>query len=69
MVWQPSPKQKIGHPSSLHHPQQREVPVGTDTALRPYAEIIVAIKVKSTKPAHQRDARWDVEREGRETKV
>ena len=40
-----------------------------DTAVRPYAEFIVATKIKSIKPARQRDARWDVERKGRETKV
>ena len=40
-----------------------------DTAVRPYAEIIVETNFKFLRPAPQRDARWDVEREGRETKV
>ncbi len=35
----------------------------------PYAEFIVVANIKSIKLANQRDARWDVEREGRETKV
>ena len=40
-----------------------------DTAVRPNAELITVTKVVSVKPAVQRDAGWDVEREGRETKV
>ena len=40
-----------------------------DTAVRPYTELIVATKIKSNRPAPQRDAKWDVERDGRETKV
>ena len=38
-------------------------------AALPYAEFIVVANIESIKPADQRDARWDVEREGRETKV
>ena len=38
-------------------------------AVRPYAEFVNVTKITSTKPAVQRDARWDVKREGRETKV
>jgi hypothetical protein len=44
-------------------------PVRADTAVRPYAELVNIAKTASIKPAGQRDARWDVEREGRETKV
>lgn len=40
-----------------------------DTAVRPYAEFIVVANIKSINLADQRDAGWDVEREGRETKV
>ncbi len=40
-----------------------------DTAVRPNAELFTVTKVVSVKPAVQRDAGWDVEREGRETKV
>ncbi len=50
-AWQPSPTQKIGNPQSRRNPKQLRLPVQADTAVRPYAEIIVAIKVKSTKPA------------------
>jgi len=39
------------------------------TAALPYAEFIVVANIKSIKLANQRDARWDVEREGRDTKV
>ena len=43
-------------------------PVRADTAVRPYAELVNV--TQSNPPASpQRDARWDVEREGRETKV
>jgi hypothetical protein len=38
-------------------------------AALPYAEFIVVANIESIKPADQRDAGWDVEREGRETKV
>ena len=38
------------------------------TAL-PYTEFIITPEPVSIKPALQRDAGWDVEREGRETKV
>jgi hypothetical protein len=38
------------------------------TAL-PYTEFIITPEPVSIRPADQRDARWDVEREGRETKV
>ena len=38
-------------------------------AALPYAEFIVVANIKSIKLANQRDAGWDVEREGRETKV
>jgi hypothetical protein len=34
-----------------------------------YAEFVTVIKDVIIKPALQRDAGWDVEREGRETKV
>ena len=44
-------------------------PVRTDTAVRPYAELVNIAKTASINQAHQRDVRWDVEREGRETKV
>jgi hypothetical protein len=50
-AWQPSPTKKIGNPPSRRNPKQPRLPVRADTAVRPYAEIIVAIKVKSTKPA------------------
>ncbi len=40
-----------------------------DTAVRPYAELVNITSTTSNKPADQRDAMWDVEREGRETKV
>ena len=40
-----------------------------DTAVRPYAESTNVTQITNTKPAEQRDASWDVEREGRETKV
>ena len=35
----------------------------------PYAELVNIAQTKSNKPARQRDVRWDVECEGRETKV
>ena len=38
-------------------------------AALPYAEFIIVATIKSIKLADQRDAGWDVEREGRETKV
>ena len=38
-------------------------------AVHPYTEFIFDTNIKSIKPADQRDAWWDVEREGRETKV
>ena len=40
-----------------------------DTAVRPYAELVNITQTTPNKTAEQRDARWDVEREGRETKV
>ncbi len=39
------------------------------TEAYPYIELVNIAQTKSNKPARQRDARWDVEREGRETKV
>ena len=39
------------------------------TAVRPIAVFVTVTKVVAVKPAVQRDAGWDVEREGRETKV
>jgi len=44
-------------------------PVRADTAVRPYTELVNIVQTASIKPALQRDARWDVEREGREPKV
>jgi hypothetical protein len=38
-------------------------------AALPSTELVNIAKTASIKPAGQRDARWDVEREGRETKV
>ena len=38
-------------------------------AALPYAEFIIVATIKSIKLVDQRDAGWDVEREGRETKV
>ena len=38
-------------------------------AARPYAAFVNTTNVKSIRPATQRDAGWDVQREGRETKV
>ena len=46
-----------------------DFPMRADTAVRTYAELVNIAQTASIKPAHQRDARWDVEREGRETKV
>ncbi len=46
-----------------------DFPVREGVEALTYAEFIVATKIKSIKPAGQRDARWDVEREGREPKV
>ena len=40
-----------------------------NTAVRPNAEFITVTKVVAVIPAVQLDAGWDVEREGRETKV
>jgi hypothetical protein len=44
-------------------------PVRADTAALPSTELVNIAKTASIKPARQRDARWDVERKGRETKV
>ena len=46
-----------------------DFPMRDVTAVRPYAELANIAKTASINQAHQRDARWDVEREGRETKV
>ena len=40
-----------------------------DTAVHPYAELVNITQSTSNKQAEQRDVGWDVEREGRETKV
>jgi hypothetical protein len=55
------------HLTSAKHPSS--ITAANSHAVRPYTELVNIAKTASIKPAHQRDARWDVEREGRETKV